>query len=111
LKSKQKDLGEKVRGNFHFFTSPVDIAKQCLDVGFTVSFTGPITFAHQYEEVVKYVPLEKMMAETDSPYASPMPHRGKRNNPLYIKEIVAAIARIRGENLDRVRKQLVKKRF
>ncbi|MDQ3014431.1 MAG: TatD family hydrolase [bacterium] len=107
LKSKQQQYGERVRGNFHFFTSPVEVAKQCLNIGFTVSFTGPITFVPEYSEIVKYVPLERIMTETDAPFASPVPHRGKRNNPLYVKEIVAKIAEIKGLDLEMVKKQLI----
>lgn len=107
LRSKQQQYGEKVRGNFHFFTSPIEVAKQCLDIGFTVSFTGPITFVPEYAEIVKYVPLDRMMAETDAPFASPVPYRGKRNNPLYVKDIVVKIAEIKGVDLETVKKQLV----
>lgn len=107
LKSFQKVHGEKVMGNFHFFTSPIETAKQCLEIGFTVSFTGPITFVPELEEVVKYVPLEKMMAETDSPFAAPAPYRGKRNEPAYVKEVVVKIAEIKKLDLEKVRVQLV----
>jgi len=107
LKSKQKVHGENVRGNFHFFTSPVDIAKQCLDIGFTVSFTGVITFVKEYAEIVEYVPLEHMMSETDAPFAAPVPHRGKRNEPLYVKEVVKKIAEIKNKDLEEVKKILV----
>jgi TatD DNase family protein len=106
LSSKQKQYGEKVRGNFHFFTSPIDIAKRCLEIGFTVSFTGPITYSAQYNEVVSYVPLEKMMAETDAPFAAPVPYRGKRNEPAYVKEVVKKIAEIKNIDLDTVKNSL-----
>jgi TatD DNase family protein len=111
LKSKQQEFGEKVRGNFHFFTSPVEIAKHCLEIGFTVSFTGPITYTDQYNEVVSYVPIDRMMAETDAPFAAPVPFRGKRNNPLYVQEVVKKIAQIKGKSLDEVKKQLVATSF
>jgi TatD DNase family protein len=111
LKSKQKEYGEKVRGNFHFFTSPIEIAKECLEIGFTVSFTGPITFVSKYEDIVRYVPLERMMAETDAPFASPTPYRGKRNEPFYVKEIVKKIAEIKKEPFDKVQKQMVQNAF
>ncbi|MDQ3077185.1 MAG: TatD family hydrolase [bacterium] len=107
LESKKREYGDKLRGNFHFFTSPIETARQCLETGFSVSFTGPITFASQYEEVVDYVPLERMMAETDAPFASPVPFRGKRNNPLYVQEIVKKIAHIKKIELETVREQLV----
>jgi TatD DNase family protein len=111
LNSKKREVGEKLRGNFHFFTEPIETAQQCLDVGFTVSFTGPITFAAQYEELVKYVPLERMMAETDAPYAAPAPYRGKRNSPEYVVEIIKKIAEIKGIELETVKKQLILNSF
>jgi TatD DNase family protein len=111
LESKKKEYGEKLRGNFHFFTSPVEIAKGCLEVGFTVSFTGPITYGTMYDEVVAYVPLEKMMAETDAPFAAPVPYRGKRNEPAYVAEVVKKIAQIKGKSLDEVKKIMVKNAF
>jgi TatD DNase family protein len=107
LSSKKKEYGDELRGNFHFFTSPLDIAAQVLELDFTMSFTGPITFAPQYEEVVRYVPLSHMMAETDTPYAAPVPYRGKRNNPLYVEEIVKRIAEIKGKDYEIVRQTLV----
>ncbi len=111
LSSKKKEYGEKLRGDFHFFTSPVEIAKKCLEIGFFLSFTGPITFAKQYEELVKFVPLESMMTETDAPFAAPAPYRGKRNEPAYVVEIVKKIAEIKGESVDKVQRQVVKNAF
>lgn len=111
LKSKQKIHGEKVRGNFHFFTSPIEVAKRCLEIGFTVSFTGPITFVSDYEDIVRYVPLNMMMAETDAPFAAPAPFRGRRNSPLYVKEIVKKIAEIKGEDFEKVKRALVDNTF
>lgn len=111
LNSKKGEYGDKLRGNFHFFTSPVEIAKKCLELGFTVSFTGPITFIPEYANIVKYVPLERMMVETDSPFAAPVPFRGKRNTPLYVEKIVDKIAEIKGQGLDNVRKQLASNVF
>lgn len=108
LKNGQKEYGENVRGNVHFFVGNTDIAKQFLDLGFTVSFTGVLTFTHDYDEVVKYLPLERMMSETDAPYVAPMPHRGKRNEPAFVIETVKAIARIRGEDEERVRSVILK---
>jgi TatD DNase family protein len=107
LSSKKKEYGDKLRGNFHFFSSPVDIAKQCLELGFTVSFTGPITFVSDYADTVSFVPLEKMMAETDAPFAAPVPRRGKRNEPQYVEDIVRKIAEIKKEDFEKVRQALV----
>ncbi|MES2437312.1 MAG: TatD family hydrolase [Patescibacteria group bacterium] len=107
LASKKREYGDVLRANFHFFTSPLDIAAQILELDFTMSFTGPITFAPQYQEVVRYVPLSHMMAETDSPFAAPVPYRGKRNSPLYVEEIVKKIAEIKGKDLESVKQALM----
>lgn len=107
LKSFRNKYGEKVRGNFHFFTSPVETAKSCLDIGFTVSFTGPITFVSSLADVVRFVPLDRMMAETDAPFAAPVPFRGRRNEPGYVAEIVRKIAEIKGIGLAEAKRTLV----
>jgi TatD DNase family protein len=85
----------KVKGDVHFFAGSWIEAKAFLDFGFTLSFTGVITFTHDYDEVIKNTPLDMIMSETDSPYVSPVPHRGKRNEPVYVKEIVKKIAGIK----------------
>ncbi len=90
--------GKNVSGNVHFFVGDTHIAKQFLDLGFTMSFTGVLTFTHDYDEVVRYVPLDMMHAETDAPYVAPVPHRGSRNEPAYVREVVRQIATIRGED-------------
>jgi TatD DNase family protein len=96
-----------VTGNVHFFVGNTDIAKKFLDRGFTMSFTGVLTFTHDYDDVVRYLPLESIMAETDAPYVAPAPHRGKRNEPVFVLETVAAIAKIRGEDAEKVRTALL----
>lgn len=95
------------RGNIHFFVGDVGIARRFLDLGFTFSMTGVLTFAREYDEVVRFLPLERLHAETDSPYVAPSPYRGKRNEPTYVREVYAAIARIRGEDPETVRARLV----
>ena len=107
LKNCIKTYGDTVRGNVHFFVGNTDIAKQFLDIGFTMSFTGVVTFSHDYDEVLKYIPLESIMAETDAPYVAPKSMRGKRNEPSFIPETVSAIALIRGEDEERVREALI----
>ena len=72
-----------------------------------MSFTGVITFARNYDQVIKYVPLERIMSETDCPYVSPIPYRGKRNEPANVREVVKKIAEIRGENHEMVRQKLM----
>ena len=106
--SEAKDkYGDKLRGNAHFFVGNIEIAKRFLDIGFTMSFSGVITFAKDYDDVVRYIPLNMMHAETDSPYATPAPFRGQRNTPLFVQEIVARIAVLRGEGMEEVREQLL----
>ena len=97
----------KVRGDVHFFAGDWVIAKKFLDIGFTLSFTGVITFTHDYDEVIKNAPLDMLLSETDAPYVTPVPHRGKRNESSYIPLIVQHIAGIRGEHIDVVREQFM----
>ncbi len=97
----------KVLGNVHFFAGTYDIAKQFWEVGYTTSFTGVITFANQYDEIVKNAPIEMLHAETDAPYATPKPYRGQRNEPLHVREVYTRIAEIRGEDAENVRVHLV----
>lgn len=96
----------KVRGDVHFFAGDWGIARQFLELGFTLSFTGVVTFAREYDEVVKNTPLNMLLSETDAPYVAPKPYRGKRNEPAYVVEVVKAIAAIRGEELGYVTETL-----
>ena len=98
----------KGRGNIHFYAGTYEQAKKFFEIGFTVSFTGVITFAKDYEEVVRAVPLELLHAETDSPYVAPVPFRGKRCEPLYVIEVVKKIAELKKLPLDEVSEQLLK---
>ncbi|RJQ34204.1 TatD family deoxyribonuclease [Candidatus Parcubacteria bacterium] len=97
----------KVKGDVHFFAGDWETAKKFLDFGFTLSFTGVLTFTHDYDEVVRNAPLDMLISETDAPYVTPAPHRGKRNEPSYVAEVVRAIARIRGEDEEKVRGQVI----
>ena len=72
-----------------------------------MSFSGVITFAKEYDDVVRFIPLSMMHGETDSPYATPSPFRGQKNTPLFVQEIVARIAVLREEGMEEVRMQLV----
>jgi len=98
----------KVRGNFHFFAGSLEEAREIVDAGYTLSFTGVITFARDYDEVIKNVPLQSIMSETDAPYVTPVPFRGKRNEPKFVKEVVKKIAQIRGEDEEVVRSAILK---
>jgi len=96
LESYKKEHGDKLRGDFHFFAGNTEIVQRILDLGFTCSFTGVVTFTHDYDKVVQYIPEDMILAETDCPYVTPEPNRGKRNEPLFVREVVASLARIRG---------------
>jgi TatD DNase family protein len=97
----------KVRGDVHFFAGDWQVAKRFLDLGFTLSFTGVLTFTHDYDEVVKGAPLDMILSETDAPYITPVPHRGKRNESAFVPLVVDRIAAIRAEAPERVRSQLL----
>lgn len=107
LRSKDRTYGEKLRGNIHFFTADIPTAKQYFELGFTISFPGVITFTHEYDEVVRYAPTEMILSETDTPYASPVPHRGTRNDPTRVSLIADKIAEIRGVDPEGMHAQLV----
>jgi TatD DNase family protein len=96
-----------VKGDLHFFAGSKEEAKPFLDLGYYFSFTGVVTFARSYDEIIKYIPLDRIMSETDCPYVSPIPHRGKRNEPVNVIEVVKMIAKIRGEDEERVTNQLL----
>lgn len=91
---KDKD----VRGVIHCYTGNVDFAKKILDLGFMISFTGIITFDRGADlaEVIKQIPLDRMMVETDAPFLAPVPYRGKRAEPWMVKEVIQKIADIKG---------------
>jgi len=89
-------------GVIHCFASSLDFAEKILETGFHLSFTGLITFVKELEEVVVEVPLEKMMVETDSPYLSPKPHRGKKNEPAYVVHVAEKIAELKEMSLEEV---------
>lgn len=107
LEDAKKKYGTKLRGNAHFFAGTIEIAKRFVDIGFTMSFSGVITFSKDYDDVVRYLPITMIHAETDSPYATPAPFRGKRNSPMYVQEVVAKIAVLRNESFEEVRIQLL----
>ncbi|MBP9851632.1 MAG: TatD family hydrolase [Candidatus Pacebacteria bacterium] len=109
----------EVRANFHFFVGDNAIAKRAHVAGHTMSYDGPITFTHEYDETIQSLPLSAIMAETDSPFAAPEPYRTNakkegmakgdrrpapaRAEPWMVKEVVSAIATIRGEDHETVR--------
>lgn len=97
----------KVPFNVHFYAGTLEEAKKFFDIGGTISFTGVITFAKQYEDIIKTVPLNFIHAETDCPYVAPVPYRGQRCEPWMVKEVYKKIAAIRNEDEEVVRLQLL----
>ena len=97
----------KVPFNVHFYAGTIVEAEKFFELGGTVSFTGVITFAKVYEEVVRTLPLDRMHAETDCPYVAPVPHRGRRAEPWMVQEVYKKIAAIRDEDEEMVRAQLI----
>ena len=95
------------RANVHFFAGTYEVAKKFWNLGYTTSFTGVITFASQYDEVIRNAPLDMLHAETDAPYVTPKPHRGERNEPLHVRFVYERIAALRGEDSEVVRQQLL----
>jgi TatD DNase family protein len=85
-------------GVFHCFTETAEVARAALDLGFYISFSGILTFknAQDLRDVAAFVPLDRMLIETDSPYLAPVPYRGKTNNPSYVPFVAAQIAQVRG---------------
>lgn len=107
LKYYKKEAGEKLRGNVHFFAGSIEQAKRFLDLGFTMSFTGVVTFTHDYDEVVKYLPLDSIMSETDAPFVAPVPFRGQRNEPSFVIGVLKKIAEIRGVDEENIKKAIL----
>jgi len=94
---------------FHCFTGGPDDARRCLDLGAYLSFSGIVTFktAVELHEAARLCPLDHMLAETDSPYLAPVPHRGKPNQPAFVTHVVHALAELRGADVDSVRSATV----
>ena len=102
-----KITNPELTGTAHFFVGDKRIAEEFLDLGFYISFSGVITIFPEYEEVVRFVPLDRMLPETDAPFASPLPWRGKRCEPQYVKEVVRKIALVKDLPLEEVEQQLL----
>ena len=94
----------RATGVFHCFTETQAVARAALDLGFYISFSGILTFKNAADlcEVAQFVPLDRMLIETDSPYLAPMPHRGKTNNPSYVPLVAQQIAAIKQQSLETI---------
>jgi TatD DNase family protein len=100
---EEKNKHKNLCGDIHFFAGGIAEAQSLIKLGFTISFTAVITFARDYDEVIKAVPLTSILSETDAPYVAPISRRGKRNDPMAIIDVVTKIADIRGESFETVR--------
>lgn len=96
-----------VRGDVHFFVGSPDIAERFLKLGFHLSFTGVITFARDYDEVVRLTPIDRILTETDAPFVTPNPYRGKTCEPWMVEEVAKKIAEIKGLDPEETRLQIL----
>lgn len=108
LNSKFQIPDSKIGGVVHSYTGNLEEAKQFLNLGLYLGFNGIITFARQYDEVVKHVPLDRILLETDAPFLTPEPYRGQRNEPLYVIEVAKKIAELKGITVEEVAEQTTK---
>ncbi|MCX6789680.1 MAG: TatD family hydrolase [Candidatus Gribaldobacteria bacterium] len=92
----------QTRGVIHCFSGSWQTAQKYLEMGFYLSFNGIITYASDYDKVVKNMPLDRLLLETDCPYLSPAPFRGQRNEPAYVKHAAQRVAEIRGEAIEKI---------
>lgn len=104
LRIMREERAQDAGGVMHCFTETWDVASAALDLGFHISFSGIVTFknAVALKDVARRVPLERMLIETDSPYLAPVPFRGKRNQPAYVRHVAEEIARLREVPLETI---------
>ena len=100
----REEKADEIGGVMHCFTEDVAMAKAALDLGFSISFSGIVSFksAKFVHETAAYVPMDRLLIETDSPYLAPMPYRGKQNEPAYVRHVAQAIADLKGMRLEDV---------
>jgi TatD DNase family protein len=100
----REEDAQEVGGIMHCFSGSAEIAKECVDMNFYISLGGPVTFknAKKPKDVAKEIPLDRLLIETDCPYLAPHPHRGKRNEPAYVKLVAEQIAEIKEISIEEV---------
>jgi TatD DNase family protein len=93
----REERGDAAGGVFHCFTETEDVARAALDLGFYISFSGILTFrnAHALRDIARFVPLDRLLIETDSPYLAPVPYRGKTNQPAYVPFVAKQVAELK----------------
>ncbi len=104
LRILKEEKAEEVGGVFHCFTGTAEVARAALDLGFHISFSGIVTFknAAELKAVARAVPLERLLVETDAPYLAPAPHRGKTNQPAWVRHVAEELARLREVSIDAI---------
>ncbi|MFD2216997.1 TatD family hydrolase [Metabacillus endolithicus] len=104
VKILQEENASEVGGIMHCFTGSLEVAKQCMEMNFYISFGGPVTFknAKKPKEVVKEIPMDRLLIETDCPYLTPHPYRGKRNEPSYVRYVAEQISELRGVSFEEI---------
>lgn len=105
LSEYKKEAGDRLRGDAHFFAGTLEHAQRFIELGFYISFTGVITFAREYDDLIQALPLDRIMCETDAPYVTPIPYRGQRNSPEYVGEVYKKMTELRPE--ENVREQIL----
>ena len=102
----ENEDAESAGGIIHCFTEDWETAKRALDIGFYISLSGILTFknARELQEVAKKLPLDRILIETDSPYLAPVPHRGKTNQPAFVKHVAEFLAELRGDSVENIAK-------
>jgi len=113
LRILKEEGADEVGGVMHCFVENWDIAKRALDLNFDISFSGIVTFnsAKALKEVARKIPGERMLVETDSPYLAPMPHRGKPNQPAYVRHVAECIAGLRDTRWETIASQTTENYF
>ncbi|AJP48354.1 DNAase [Rugosibacter aromaticivorans] len=107
LRILHEENADEVGGVFHCFTETLDVAKAALDLGFYISISGIVTFkkALQVKDVATFVPLDRLLVETDSPYLAPAPYRGKLNQSAWVRHVAEEVAQLRGMAVDKLAKE------
>jgi TatD DNase family protein len=104
LRVMREERAADIGGVMHCFTESWEVAQGALDMGFYISFSGIVTFknAKELKEVARRVPLDRMLVETDSPFLAPVPHRGRTNQPGFVRHVAEEIGRLREISMDEV---------
>jgi len=107
IKILKEENAADIGGVLHCFTEDMAMAKQAMDLNFYISFSGIVTFnsAKEIQQVAKDIPLDRLLIETDAPYLAPVPHRGKSNQPAYVRYVAEFIAKLRGVEFEIIAQQ------